>query len=437
MQSLDFSYGDALVDDDELQELGGRLQPEIERMNDVVGTGYEDERGSINLPDDQAYIDEITQLVGEKKQLDPDYLVTVGIGGSNLGTVAVQEAVLGRLFNEQEPDTEVLYAETVDPDSIQQVLDIIEPALQRGDEVLVNGVSKSGSTTETVANFEVVVDLLQEYREDYEDYVIATTGEGSPFHELAEEEGFDTLTIPDKVGGRFSVFSAVGLFPLGMLGVDIDELLDGARTMRDRCLEENITDNPAARSAATIYAKKQEGYETSNLFLFSKDFESVGKWYRQLTAENLGKEYDREGNEVNEGILPIVSIGSTDLHSMAQLFLGGPDDIFHTFVGVDEYASDVELPEFERYEELVANIQGREMDEIMKAIYEGTKQAFHEDERPFMEAVLPDTSEASIGQFLQWKMMESMYLGSLLNVNPFNQPQVESYKQATRDILKD
>jgi len=138
---------------------------------------------------------------------------------------------------------------------------------------------------------------------------------------------------------------------------------------------------------------------------------------------------------VNIGITPTVSIGSTDLHSMAQLYLGGPYDKFTTFVCVEESNSDIDVPELGDYSEIVSGIQGKSLKTIMNAILEGTKRAFKKDKRPFVEATLPDKSEHSIGQFLQFKMIDTIYLGYLLDVNPFDQPSVESYKSETRKIL--
>lgn len=196
----------------------------------------------------------------------------------------------------------------------------------------------------------------------------------------------------------------------------------------------DIKSNIAAQSAIAIAESYRRGLNIHDTFLFSNDLESLGKWYRQLTGESIGKENDLVGQTVNIGITPTTSIGSTDLHSVAQLYLGGPRDKLTTFVSVAQ-TSDLSLPDSKQYEPLVAKIQGRRLHDIMSAIQEGTMRAYVQAERPFISLELPDLSAGSIGQFLQFKMIEMMLLGRLLNVNPFDQPAVEKYKVETRKIL--
>ena len=436
MNDMVFLTENSLISDDQIAESAHRLRSEIEQMNAATQRQYDDDRASINLVDDTEMVANVKALIAEKKKLHPKYVVVVGIGGSNLGTIAVQEAVFGKLYNQLNPEIRVLYADTVDSDLIADIVSIIEPVLKRGETVLINGVSKSGGTTETVANFEVLVDVVRKYEEDYQHYVVVTTDKNSKFWDLAMEKGFAMLEIPKKVGGRYSVFSAVGLFPLGLLGVNIDALMTGARTMRDRCLGFDINENPAALSAALIYQHSKEGRNIHDLFLFSSDLESIGRWYRQLMGESIGKEFNREQKQVFSGITPTVSIGSTDLHSMAQLYLGGPYDKFTTFVSVAQNKTDVQIPEYPGYDQLVEGIQKKPLKAVMDAIFHGVQAAFVKGKRPFVELVLPDKSAFSIGQFLQFKMIEMMYLGFLIGVNPFDQPNVESYKVETRKILE-
>ena len=206
--------------------------------------------------------------------------------------------------------------------------------------------------------------------------------------------------------------------------------------MRDTCSNMIVEKNPAAISAAIQYLHYESGKNISDLFLFANDLESLGKWCRQLMAESLGKEFNKKGETVNIGITPVISMGSTDLHSMAQLYLGGPNDKFTMFLRVENSNSQVKLPNLREYSKLVNGIQGKSLESIMSAIMEGTKAAFRKGKRPFMEVKLPCKSEYYIGQFLQFKMIETIYLGFLLGVNPFDQPNVESYKEETRKILQ-
>jgi glucose-6-phosphate isomerase len=436
MKQLQLSSDASKIADHQLQELAKQLSSEITAMNTALEQGYDDVHASLNLPSDKTMVKQVKHLITKKQKMHPAYLIVVGIGGSNLGTMAVQEALQGRLYNQTTEDTKVLYADTVDADTIHDIMTIIAPVLQRGEHVLINGVSKSGGTTETIANFEVLIALLQKYRKDYEKDVVVTTGEGSKLWMLAREKGFDVLPIPKKVGGRYSVFSTVGLFPLGFLGIDIDDLLKGACDMRVKCLSSSVKENLAAQSACLIYAHHLKGRNIHDLFLFSPDLESVGKWYRQLMGESLGKEYNLKGEQVFNGITPTVSIGSTDLHSMAQLYLGGPYDKFTTFLRVEENKASPHLPHRSDYDSLVKGIQGKPISDIMDAILKGVQTAFTKGGRPFMEISLPEKSPYCIGQLLQLKMMEMMYLGHLMGVNPFDQPNVEAYKIETRRILE-
>ncbi len=436
MKEIVFSYEkSALISPDELKGITGRLQRETHNMTKAALIHYADDRASINLPDDAKMVEKVKDTIGKKCALDPAFLIVIGIGGSNLGTIAVQEAVFGRSYNGLTAGTKILYADTVDSDSINDIIRTIEPTLRNGGSVIINGVSKSGGTTETIANFEILADLLKRYRKEYQKYIVVTTDKNSKFWNLAARKGFDALEIPQKVGGRYSVFSPVGLFPLGMIEVNIDRLLQGAVWMEDKCLSEKIENNPAAISAALLYLHYKKGQNISDLFLFSNDLESIGKWYRQLMGESIGKEFNKYGKKVFSGITPTVSIGSTDLHSMAQLYLGGPYDKFTTFVSVQRNRSTIKTPNLEEYSALVDGIQEKPLPQMMDAILEGVKIAFRKGRRPFAEITLPDKSECSIGQFLQFKMMEIMYLGSLLEVNPFDQPNVETYKTETRKIL--
>jgi glucose-6-phosphate isomerase len=435
MKNVEFAFENCLISSEKIVETAKKLLPEIENCVQATSKGYDDDKACINLPDDKDMHRKVEELVQEKKRLNPEYLVVVGIGGSNLGTMAVQEAVLGKLHNQLNPATKVLFADTVDTDYINNIVKLIEPALKKGGNIVIDCISKSGTTTETVVNFDVLLDVVRKYKRDYKNCVVVTSDKDSALWKLGLKEGFDTLEIPEKVGGRYSVLSPVGLFPLGLLGINIEELLTGAKSARDMCIRDDVVKNPAAESASIQFQHFKRGVNIFDLFLFSNNLESVGKWNRQLVAESLGKEYNRKGEKVNSGLTPTVSVGSTDLHSIAQLYLGGPFDKFTTFVSVQNGFSLLNVSKTSDYDELVAGIRGKSLKTIMDAILEGTKEAFKEHMRPYSEIVLPDKSECSIGQFLQFKMIETIYLGYLLDVNPFGQPSVESYKKETRRIL--
>ncbi len=419
-----------------LEAIAKKLRPEISQVRNARLSGYESVYASINLSSDSSTKREVYELVRKKHALKPSVLIVIGVGGSNLGTIAIQEALYGRFYNEQGPSIKVYWADTVDSDYILDIILLLEQEFQAGREVLLNVVSKSGKTTETIANFEVLLDIIKRNRPySFRDYVVVTTGEGTPLWKFAEEEQFDKLAIPNLVGGRFSILSAVGLFPLALLGVDIETLLSGAQEMVESCASDNFFENPAALYAAILYAFYSDGININDIFLFSNDLQSLGMWYRQLLAESVNKKYDIDGNIVNIGLTPTVSVGSTDLHSMVQLHLAGLNNTFTTFVSVKENKSNISVPCFENFEQLVANIQCKSLSSIMEAIFQGVQRAYENNNRPYASIVLPKKNAWCVGEFLQMNMIAIIYLGYLLHINPFDQPEVELYKKQTRKIL--
>ncbi len=365
---------------------------------------------------DSKNIDSIKSLIEIKKKHNPAMMIVVGIGGSNLGTQAVYEAIYGK---EGHPHFPLYFADTVDSDRMHALLQKAEHAMQNKRHILITVISKSGTTTETIANFECFLALLKKYHpNNYHESVIAITDEGSPLWNIAGEQKFDRFAIPKNIGGRFSVFSAVGLVPLCFAQVDIDELINGAKAANY---------DASATSASVIAYNYEHGKNIHNIFVFDDALEGIAKWYRQLLGESIGKD--------GKGITPMVSIGSTDLHSVGQLFFGGPNDKVTTFLSVARPHHEVKVPVMDEYENLVPHLQGKSLASIMKAIYEGTKKAYIENKMPFIIIELPHKNAFSLGQVLQTRMAQIIMLAHLLEVNAFNQPQVEMYKTQTRKIL--
>jgi glucose-6-phosphate isomerase len=436
MKEIKLNYSSSQIPIEEIKKIEKKIRPEISEMLKASKKEYQNERASINLPYDKKNLKKVKNLINKKNKLNPKTIILIGIGGSNLGTIAIQESILGKLYNLKNPSIQILYADTVDSDQIYDIISIIKPNLEKKENIILNVVSKSGSTTETIANFEILEGTIKKYNKKYKENIVVTTDKNSKLWKLAKKNGYDLLEIPKKIGGRYSVFSSVGLFPLGMIGINIDNLLEGAKLIRDKCLNNDINKNIAALSAILIYQHRLKDIKIHDLFLFNTDLESIGKWYRQLMGESIGKEYDKNDKQIFEGITPTVSIGSTDLHSMAQLYLAGPYDKFTTFVKIQKNKKSIKTPNKPEYQDLVKGIQSKSINEIMNAIYDGVKLAYKKNKRPFIEIMIPDKSPYSIGQLMQFKEMEIIYLGYLLNVNPFNQPNVESYKIETKKILE-
>lgn len=394
---------------------------------------YDQPECSINLPRDEEILKKVKSLADKKVSPELKYSIVIGIGGSNLGTKAIYDALIGyKDIMEPNRFPKLFFAETTDPEWLLQISKLLE-SISRPEEVLLTTISKSGGTTETLANFEIITKVLRDKFGEINNRIVVITDDGSNLMEEAKKINISALGMPQLVGGRYSVLSAVGLFPLVSVGVNIEDLRRGAVEMLDTCLD---NDNLSASSASALFAQKNNGRTINDNFFFHPELESIGKWYRQLMGESVGKEKSLNGDIVNTGITPTVSLGSTDLHSVGQLYLGGPKDKFTTFVSTQK-SVDISVPEERVFPSLVPMINGKTSRQIMSAILDGVKIAYQNAGLPFMEVILDEINEYCIGSYLQFKMLEMMYLGRLLNVNSFDQPNVESYKVETKRLLSE
>jgi glucose-6-phosphate isomerase len=431
-----FSYEYSGLDQKETHEQFNRLGEEHERICSAWNTGYDSVYASINLSNDRQLAQNVKNLAAQKLSYNPEMVIVIGIGGSSLGTRAVHEAINGTLYNEISKRPRLYFVESIDSDYTTIVLKLAEQVLHAGKTIIVTIVTKSGTTTETIVNGALFVDLLQKfYGDSHTKYVVAITDLNSKLYHAARKAGYDVLEIPENVGGRFSVLSAVGLFPLALVGIDIDKLIDGARSVGELVCSQPIEHNDSARNAVIKYVHYvRDRININDMFIFSLNWAALGHWYRQLMGESIGKMHDRTGKVVERGITPTVSIGTIDLHSVGQLYLGGPRDKFITFVYAQERTSLVE-PQLELFSSLVPHVAGKTLSHIKRAIFDGVIKAYSDQQRPFVVCEIAQSDEYEIGKFLQMYMFEMIYLGYLLQVNPFDQPQVELYKTETRKIL--
>lgn len=436
--NMKFTYKKTcLLDERLLVQESKRVIPYIQKLAQKVRAGgYNFLESSLNLPSDKTHLDEVMRCVKKFKTKVLKYIVVVGIGGSNLGTKAVYDALFGA-YDTLEPDRfpKILFSDTVDSEWMKKCITLIQKKTTSPKEVLFIFVSKSGGTTETIANTESLLSILKKKWNTITERCVVITDEGSKLALLASRQNIQLLFIPQYVGGRYSVFSPVGLFPLALAGIDSGALMEGARAMRTACLSEKFEKNPAFQSAVIHFLLSLEKRTIADTFLFYPSLESLGKWYRQLLAESIGKEIDKDGRVVHCGLTPTVSIGSTDLHSMGQLYLGGPQDKIATFVSVISQLNQITVPRKPLFGGLVDESSGKKLSDIMNAILGGVKKTYQKKKIPFCEIVLENVSPRSLGAFMQFKMMEVMFLGDLFNVNAFDQPNVEEYKIETRHLL--
>ncbi len=436
--NLNFSYTNSLIDPERIKNTATSLSDYAVELAAVVDAGnYDHDAASLVLPRDKSNLEIVGKVAAEKSPDKIKFIVLIGIGGSNLGTQAVYEALNGTEHNfTRSGGARILFLDTTAAKKTQNLLSLLENECNSPEELLIIAISKSGGTTETVAGLEFMNAKLSVKFPQLTERMVFISDEGSPFWNMAEQNGISVLPLPKKVGGRYSVLSAVGLLPLKLAGVDTEMLLQGAEEVCQIGVQASPDLNMPMVSAVLTYLHSLNGLKINNSFFFNPELEAVGRWYRQLMGESIGKQNNLEGEEVHSGITPVVSIGSTDLHSMAQLYFGGPRDKFTTLVYHSQKEMQIGLPEKLRFEGLVKGIAGKSFPGIMDAIYGGVKAAYLNNKLPFTEISLEQIDAKTVGSLLQFKMIEMMYLAKLLNVNAFDQPNVEDYKLETKKLLE-
>lgn len=421
-----------------IRETGHRLSDRIANLLDrQTDPEYRDPLDLVKLPVDNELLARSEEAAKELRSSRLRYIFVLGIGGSSLGTKAVYDAFFGptdQFANERYP--KMMFFDTVHGALLEAFDRFIHEKLQDPEEFALVFITKSGTTTETVANFEIAFELLRKkFGTAAHKRTVIVTQLGSPLHERARQADLATVLMPACIGGRFSFLTPVGLVPLCLMGFDVNALRGGAAAMQSRCLSTDALHNPAIASAAITLFHITEGKTALNSFFFDPELASLGAWHRQLLAESIGKETDRSGATVHTGLLPLVSIGSTDLHSVLQLYLGGPQNILTSFVRTRKPTEGPSVPKDPFTKELVPHLEGKSASRIMDAIYHGVTAAYREKRLPYVELSLEDVSPHMLGQFFQFKMMETIFLGDLLDVNVFDQPSIESYKIRTKERL--
>lgn len=363
-------------------------------------------------------------------------VVVLGIGGSALGNIALHHA-LNSPYHDQEPPPglpRLFVLDNVDPDWIGEWIDRFDPA-----ETLFNVISKSGGTAETMSQFlvfrKLLVDRLGE-AEHREHLVVTTDLEKGILREIVRREGYASFPVPDGVGGRFSVLSAVGLFSSALMGIDVKGLLAGAADMDELCANPSVRENPALLYAALQHAmQSRKGKPISVTFSYSHRLRSVGDWYAQLLAESLGKRKGRDGGELFAGPTPVRAVGVTDQHSQVQLYVEGPHDKWFTFLAVERRDHSVPIPH--AYDDLegAAYLGGRWMGELFDAEREGTRIALTEAQRPNALVVFPRVDAHAVGQYLFLMELAVAVMGEHYGVDAFDQPGVEAGKIAAYALM--
>ena len=366
-----------------------------------------------------------------------DNILVLGIGGSALGGLAVTEALLKPYWNLLTPEQRdnfprIFFLDNIDPDTMNGLLDILD--LKR---TLVNVITKSGSTAETMSQFMIVKNrMTEEMEDDYRKNIVATTDKQTGvLRQISEQEGYKTFVVPDDVGGRFSVFSAVGLLPFALVGIDIDEMVNGIKDMDLFLKNTDINENIAAQGALIHYLMDtKKGKNLSVMMPYSSRLKYVSDWYVQLWAESLGKNEDLQGNPVNVGPTPLKALGATDQHSQIQLYNEGPNDKVINFIRVGEFDTTLEIPKIFEYTG-IGYLGGKTLNELMDAEADSTKVTLADYSRPTLTITIPKVNGYYVAQLLYLLEVQTAIAGELYNVNAFDQPGVEQAKYYTYALM--
>ena len=427
----DIAVGEHGVADDRIASLAGKASD--------IDTDMRQSRKAGKLP----YRDLHTQDVSDIK----DYaavactkfvnFVNVGIGGSALGSQALVMA-LCHPFHNQLPGRpnnglRMYFADNIDPDHMQGIFDVCDPA-----KTVYNIITKSGSTAETMGTFLLVRKLLEDaVGENWRDHIVVTTDIAKgDLRKIADDEKLTTFVVTEGVGGRFSVFTPVGLVPAACAGIDIDALLSGAAAMDARLESTEIMDNPAYLYAMYQYLSDMDGGKPISVMMpYSSALYGLADWYRQLWAESLGKKLDLNGNTVHVGPTPVKALGVTDQHSQVQLYVEGPNDKIFTILGVDNYENDLPMTPAYPGTSALDYLGGRTMSELMKAERLGTIHALKAASRPNLTVTFPKITPETVAQFMYALEVATVFSGGLYNIDPLDQPGVEGGKVAAFALM--
>ena len=420
------SYLKGFMSDHEIDALAPFIKTSHDMLHAGTGLGN-DFLGWVNLPTDYDKEEfERIKKAAKKIQEQADVLVVLGIGGSYLGARAVIEVIKSQMYNNLAKKTPQIYfaGNSVSPSYLQEIISLCE-----GKDVAVNVISKSGTTTETALAFRVFKKLLEDkYGEGAKDRIYATTDrKKGTLKELSDKMGYETFVVPDDVGGRFSVLTAVGLLPIAAAGIDIDALMEGARAAQNALMDPSVETNDAYRYAATRFAMKQKGKAMELLVSFDPCFATMAEWYKQLYGESQGKD--------GKGLFPSSVTFSTDLHSLGQIIQDGSKMLFETFVDIKKPKQDFFIENDPDNMDGLNFLSGKPLSFVAEQAMRGTLLAHVDGGVPNLVVTVPGRCEKSVGWLIYFFEYACGLSGYLLEINPFDQPGVEAYKNNMYALL--
>ena len=418
--TLNAKYLEPFVHEGELQAILPQVEAAHRTIHEKSGPGN-DFLGWLDLPVnyDREEFDRILKAA-QKIRSNSQVLVVIGIGGSYLGARAAIELLHSQLYNNLGDGPQIYFAgNSISPTYLNQVIRLCE-----GKDFSINVISKSGTTTEPALAFRIFRDLaIKKYgREGAKERIFCTTDKAKgTLKQLADEEGYETFVIPDDVGGRYSVLTAVGLLPIAVSGSDIGKLMEGAAKAREDLSVCDLDKNDCYRYAALRNILYRKGKAIEILVSYEPAFSMMAEWYKQLFGESEGKD--------NKGIYPSSAIFSTDLHSMGQFIQEGSRILFETVVDIAAPQQDLYIqPDPNNFDGLNF-LSDQNMSVVNRKAMQGTILAHTEGGVPNMVLQLPAINEEELGYLIYFFEKACALSGYLLAVNPFNQPGVESYKK--------
>ncbi|WP_311488005.1 glucose-6-phosphate isomerase [uncultured Helcococcus sp.] len=405
-----------LIKEEALSEIKEEVLQADKKLKDGSGEGS-DFLGWVDLPVDYDK-DEYERIkkAGKKIQENSDVLVAIGIGGSYLGAQAVYSALTNSF---EKADTELIF--TGNHLSSTEFYELKEYLKDK--DFSINVISKSGTTTEPAVAFRLFKEILEEKysKEEAKERIFATTDrEKGALKTLADKEGYECFVIPDNVGGRYSVLTACGLLPLAACGINIDDLMQGARDMREETLNTDFSDNAVLQYVASRNALYRQGKDIEILVTYDPKLYYFTEWFIQLAGESEGKD--------GKGIYPSSVIFTTDLHSRGQIIQEGQRNLFETVIKIDTPKYDMEIKEDAENLDNLNYLVGKTVHEVNKVALEATVDAHTEGDVPNIVLSIDRLDEYNLGKLIYFFEYAIGASGYVLGVNPFNQPGVELYK---------
>lgn len=414
-------YVKGFISDKEYEAMAPYVKTAHEMLHAGTGLGN-DFIGWLHLPTDYDK-EEFARIkaAAEKIKKNTDVFVVIGIGGSYLGARAAIEFIKSPNYNALAKDVPQVYftGNSISSNALSELIEICE-----GKDVSINMISKSGTTTEPAIAFRVFRELLEKKygKEGARERIFCTTDKAKgTLKELATKEGYETFVVPDDVGGRFSVLTAVGLLPIAVAGADIDALMAGAAKAESDFDNSDLMTNDCYKYAALRNILYRKGKSTEILVSYEPAFALMNEWFKQLYGESEGKD--------NKGLFPASVIFSTDLHSMGQYIQDGRRNLFETVVLFDKCKREITLGTDPENVDGLNFLSGKTMDFVNKKAFEGTVLAHTDGGVPNIVLNVEEMTETELGYLIYFFEKACAISGYLLGVNPFDQPGVESYKK--------